>query len=438
VDAELLSAYHERSLTSEESASLKKHIETCPRCRQILAHLEETDAIPVESPEPVAASALATSAASRERPVAAPISNPRWIFPWRWLTPAGAIAAALLVWIVTREQKLPNVEVAKNDARATSSPAKAPPPGPFSGSDSTVAVPKAPAAAPAPLSRSEAAAHAQKTPQTFAPQPQREESNANTRGFAGEKQRLQSAVRDKDVASQKKQLASPANNAIAQDYFDNAPALDQTIDGKVENRAKSDKIPPPPPPAPPPPAANVEVATSVPRMPAESKRADATGNEKAAVGGAVPAAVPKQQQEMGGRSLYTTSAAESVMVLAKSKALGLIAAPGGQILWRLGAAGIIERSTNKGATWTMQTSGVVNDLLTGSAPSEKICWVAGRGGVILRTTDGGAHWHKLESPVSSDWTSVFAVNEREATLSTDEGAYQTTDAGLTWKKLSPE
>ena len=108
------------------------------------------------------------------------------------------------------------------------------------------------------------------------------------------------------------------------------------------------------------------------------------------------------------------------------------------MVWRAGPAGLIERSTDGGTVWTLQTSGVVNDLLVGSAPSEKVCWIAGRAGSILRTTDGGAHWQKISAPVTRDLTSLFAVNADEATVSDDQDTYQTTDGGLTWKKMPPE
>ena len=42
-DAELLAAYHDRSLSREEMISWKEHIAGCPRCQQILAQLEVTD-----------------------------------------------------------------------------------------------------------------------------------------------------------------------------------------------------------------------------------------------------------------------------------------------------------------------------------------------------------------------------------------------------------
>ena len=113
-------------------------------------------------------------------------------------------------------------------------------------------------------------------------------------------------------------------------------------------------------------------------------------------------------------------------------------APGGQASWRVGQAGIIEFSPDAGKSWTVQPSGVIGDLLSGSAPSGKVCWIVGRAGTLLRTTDGGAHWQKLHPPSQEDLHYVFAVDARQATVSLTNGKYQTTDAGITWKKLPPE
>jgi len=425
-DAELLAAYHERSLQPDQSASLKQHIATCPRCQQVLAHLAATDALPTDAlpadtPEPEQATVLATPAVATKTPRAAILgpARPRWIAPWRWLAPAGAFAAALLVWIVTHEQKLPSVQVANNQERPASTPAQVPPPAPPHHADTF-----APAAKPA-----------QKIPSAG------EKADAITPAFDSQKQRRQSGLRDKDSASAKKQT-TPSDNAIAQDLFQHAQALDEpTLDGKLEARAEeanknaAASAPPPPSPAP-----NKESAAGAPQ---ELKRADAQPGahpDSGVAGGAIAAQSLQQQQEMAGRSLYRSTTAQSAtaIVLAKTKSLGLISASGGNIVWRVGPAGMIERSTDAGTTWTVQTSGVVNDLLTGSAPSGNVCWIAGRAGTILRTTDGGAHWQKVQPPVTGDFTLLFAVNAQQATVSAAQETYQTTDGGLTWKKLSPE
>src|SRR4051812_15728869 len=66
-DTEFLAAYHERSLPAEQSALIKQHVAACSRCREILAHLEATDSIALETPEPVPANVLTTPATQTAR-----------------------------------------------------------------------------------------------------------------------------------------------------------------------------------------------------------------------------------------------------------------------------------------------------------------------------------------------------------------------------------
>jgi photosystem II stability/assembly factor-like uncharacterized protein len=121
--------------------------------------------------------------------------------------------------------------------------------------------------------------------------------------------------------------------------------------------------------------------------------------------------------------------------LANAKSPAVLAAPGGKVSWRVGVAGTIERSEDERTTWTLQSSGVVADLLAGSAVSGQVCWVGGKAGTILRTTDGGAHWVKVASPMHEDVTSVSAVSAEQATASSPQESYETTDGGATWKKV---
>jgi photosystem II stability/assembly factor-like uncharacterized protein len=114
-------------------------------------------------------------------------------------------------------------------------------------------------------------------------------------------------------------------------------------------------------------------------------------------------------------------------------------APGGKQAWRIGPAGSLEHSQDKGLNWIPQISGVYTDLLSGSAPSAKVCWIVGASGTILRTTDGGTHWIKLDSPVTNDLTGIRATDDMQAWISFVPDLrtalvkiYQTTDGGRTW------
>jgi len=105
-----------------------------------------------------------------------------------------------------------------------------------------------------------------------------------------------------------------------------------------------------------------------------------------------------------------------------------------RVKWAVGANGAIARFTLV-SSWTLQSSGVANDLLAGSAPSTNVCWVVGRDGVILRTTDG-EHWGKLQSPVKVDFAAVAAESATAAIVTARDGhRFTTNDGGGSWHPL---
>jgi hypothetical protein len=116
----------------------------------------------------------------------------------------------------------------------------------------------------------------------------------------------------------------------------------------------------------------------------------------------------------------------------------IITPTNGDMVWRIGRRGRIERSSDSGQTWVSCQSGVTSDLLAGAAPANSVAWVVGASGTILRTTDGGANWTHLKSPAvsvnqSPDWTSVVATDANHATISTITGeSFSTSDGGSSW------
>src|SRR5215813_586605 len=118
LDPETLAAYHERTLSPAELSSAKSHIVSCARCQQVLAALEVTqEADQLQETTEVAPAVAVTAApapselrrevsppavvtASPEKVVAIPAKR---FASLRWAAPAGALAAALLVWIGVRD-----------------------------------------------------------------------------------------------------------------------------------------------------------------------------------------------------------------------------------------------------------------------------------------------------------------------------------------------
>ena len=129
---------------------------------------------------------------------------------------------------------------------------------------------------------------------------------------------------------------------------------------------------------------------------------------------------------------YAVSGATETVMFSDSR---LVTAPGSTFAWRPGRAGLISFSRDGGRSWTRQPSGVLVDLLTGSATSESVCWIVGRAGAILLTTDAGAHWKLLSSPLKEDLGGIRATDAQHATIWNAHGTkyFVTSDGSLTWQ-----
>jgi hypothetical protein len=414
-DAETLAAYHEGSLTAEQVASLKTHIADCERCQQILTALEATDQIAAPAAKPAVHVLPA-----RERAL------------WQWVAPAGALAAALLVWVAVHEN--------------TSSiiPANAPSPGAKQDARQAETVnPLPPASRTLQPSSSDSDASTGASldlHQTLRAAPQ-----SKIAGLPQERGQTQRKQKDSSSALKKSDspagvdpfaASSPNRDSSLHQRELSAPSLEaqnQTVmiqpdkaklEDKIANSRHDVPAPKPPQSAP----ESSASATPAPSPPPPSP-APQVSRQSVEVAGELA-----QQQEIDGMSRFK----QNELRLAKSTAAVNISAPDGKVTWRVGQVGIIEFSPDAGKSWTVQPSGVIRDLLGGSAPLEKICWVVGRAGTLLRTTDGGAHWQKLRPPSLEDLHSVSAVDARQATVSSVNAKYQTTDGGITWTKLPSE
>ena len=441
-DSETLAAYHERSLLPDQMNSWKEHIVGCAPCQSILAHLEATDEIPLQAateeelfatnePVPVLASrsleSFPAQAAPKQSPsvdAATPPRKSRRILlmqgaRWRWLAPAGAIAASLLVWIALHEnqrsqlQKMNEVQMASRQEPAPSSPSTSPAaPQDDKLSRAVISKPQAAAdqvAGARSLAASEEDHPAQRRPSDSPAAPALiladKESDARKQvGRESTADSLEAKVRgDLDAknidggALKKDEAQNQAANIQSQNQYNlNAPKVagPAPLNQMQEKKMKSASAAPPPAPAP---------------------------SRAPAVGGAV--------------SNYRESV--SLGLAGGISNPRLISPPGSSVIWRAGRAGLIEFSTDRGSTWTRQTSGVLADLLSGSAPSDQVCWIVGRVGAILLTTNAGAHWTLLSSPISDELGGVRATDALHATIwnTPRTKSFETSDGGLTWKRV---
>jgi hypothetical protein len=417
-DAEILAAYHQRLLDAEEMILSKEHITSCPRCQEVLAQLEATEEIGLETGReefaPRSAAAMpqtplvhATRAPASPLALAAvakpstPMELPRRRSHRRWLVPAGALAAGLLVWIAIHDRVAPRTQfnLAKNQ----------PPPAPeFS-----------PRTVPAPADASEAKS-AELGRQAPPPKPDAAGRDENA---PGEKDRKRKPASPSSVPATRGDLLSSdslasekrATNALR--ISPQSPQDDKQVAPSVESPVS----------APTGVSESVTVSAAAQPVPQEAK--------KEAAPNAVTATTSLEQSPaVNGRAFREIV---NLQALQAGRNLVSVSSPNGAVVWRLLPSGIIQRSADAGANWTVQKTATVADLLAGSAVSEKTCWMVGRGGTILLTTDGGIHWWKASSPTTEDITTVFAVDAQQATITTAKNnSYKTTDGGKTWTPLA--
>lgn len=438
-DAEMLAAYHERSLSLEEMAEWKEHIAGCSRCQQALALIEESESVPAPKSageevevldEETVATATETEAATlgsrgempRAAAVAAasPVSVPRKSvahLPWRWVVPAGALAAAVMVWIGVREVQIENRTAKQN-----------------------IQVAQSREATPAPLAPAPAAPTLDDTFERREPSVPRPEVRQNPTH----------------------RITPPASKVVQ-------PPKGEQIAGGIPSA--------PPKPGPSPQAGalkrddrELSVAKAAPAqtpapapVDAEKRRAlDATLAPAAPVGGVggapvnQPGEAKKQKDFPQSTSAVEVTAAAPALhtgtadlqVLALNGDLAKLAAedhrfvvaPGQKHAWRAGDGGAVLHSTDGGKTWKKQKSGVTADLTCGSATSDKVAWIAGRNGTLLLTTDGGKHWQQITTPLKEDLGGVDAVDRTHATIwdATKRRSFETRDGGETWKPPANE
>src|SRR5882672_4813696 len=422
-DSETLAAYHERSLLPEELNSWKEHIVGCANCQNILAQLEATDEISLPAAEreevlakrsePVIAARNveafpaepAPGQSQRTAGAAPPKKSRRALLlrgaRWQWLAPAGAIAAGLLVWIALHENQplpLPSLQQVQVATK------QAPPPPPPTPSVSTAVTEISPSARAA-----------LKKPQSAAD----EFAGANTGGASGavksdgKQEYLAQVSPSKSMADKESRLRKDAERGSSVDLLRAQEQLDR--DAKTATGAIQE---------------NAEVQLQTQAANVQSQNQLNINSPK------VAGPAPLSQTE--AKKMKAASAAPAAASLEVAREIfnpRLISPPGSSFIWRAGRSGLIELSKDGGASWSRQTSGVLADLLTGSAPSDKVCWIVGRVGAILLTTDGGAHWTLIPSPLSEDLGGIRATDERHATIwnARNTKNFETSDGGLTWK-----
>jgi len=450
-DPETLAAYHERSLLPEQLNSLKEHIVGCANCQTVLAHLETTDEIPLQAAQEDQVLAQTASVLAASSQTLAPEALPRKSrrarllrgARWQWLVPAGAIAAGLLVWIALHENytsPLPS----RHESESKMAQNKVPP-APVPSLSTAVTQSSVPEKSAATLPR---------------PQPPvREYGAANGRGVseaAKQSQKLSDAAEkpsakspvDKELRERKDDERKTATAQLADANHADLDAKNlpltarQTVEVQSQSQATQQEI-----------TASQNLQTQIQsnnsvsqNLPGPSPSAKAEPSKKAtrkimpapaAAPAPPPPAPPPPKPPAGDDAAASYSTSESLVVTGMISNPRLISPPGSNLSWRAGRSGLIELSKDGGSSWSRQTSGVLADLLTGSASSDQVCWIVGRAGAVLLTTDGGIHWKVIPFPLKEDLGGVRASDALHATIwnAHNTKSFETSDGGLTWKPV---
>jgi hypothetical protein len=437
LDPETLAAYHERSLLPEHMNSSKEHIVGCANCQSILAQLEATDSILLQTLDESQvlaaneASPVLTARSLETIPVSAAPKKSRRVLllsgaRWQWLAPAGAIAAGLLVYIALHEnQPLPlpkNAAVEKASRQVPAAPAPPVSNGVPESSRSSYAVrPNPPAAADElTASKTQAASEGRKSgeklydrTQLTPPRPSADKESGLRKDDA--------RARVLDSLHAENQLDRDAKSLPSTKQKNEEVQLQaQTQTLILQSQNQNQNISNAPKAAGPAPMGQAHM---------EAKRMKAAS--------AAPPPAPSSPGVSGGAVTEFSDTASSKLVGALSNS-HLIAPPGSAFLWRAGRAGAIDFSPDAGSSWSSQSSGVLVDLFTGSAPSDNVCWIVGRLGTVLLTTDGGAHWKLLSSPMKDDISGIQASDALHARIWNlrNTKIFETADGGLSWKSVS--
>jgi hypothetical protein len=431
-DAETIAAYADHSLATEEMAQLDIHFADCARCQQILA------ALAVSSDEsPVPKVALAPTPIRIPRPAPIPAQPTRW----RWLAPAAGIAAAVALWFVLRpapsSQNIGSQIDAKNEAPVTQAPAAPPTNQDTAQNNSEIAEanipsPPTPSASPLPSPTVAAAAalpqesrplDALKTPEAT------DETRAAVAGPQPAGPPPVSAPSPQFLRAQRGFAPATTSKTETVTVTGDLPAVNtaKTQLGEVLEQPMIEDLP-------------LE-ARNYPYLLSTPPGQIGTTQELRAASSA-----PVSRGETAARSSGVTGGYGAVSALAPrplslaqaAAPASTFASPSGDALWRIGVAGSIERSSDRGRTWQRQSSGVTGDLLAGAAASDQAAWIVGRGGIILRTTDG-ANWQRVSLPAALtangalDLSAVQASDALHATITATGGRrFTTRDGGKTW------
>ena len=101
---------------------------------------------------------------------------------------------------------------------------------------------------------------------------------------------------------------------------------------------------------------------------------------------------------------------------------------------RTDGVGVLQTTTDGGATWLSVDEPVVGCLNGATWQGIDNAWAVGVGGTILHSSDAGASWQRQASRTRDDLYDVRFCDPLHGWAMSDDGAYATTDGGASWQR----
>jgi putative zinc finger protein len=131
----------------------------------------------------------------------------------------------------------------------------------------------------------------------------------------------------------------------------------------------------------------------------------------------------------------TASGAANATAVARARAeetMLFVRAPDATVQWRTNRGNVIERSTDRGTTWTVEHT-ASQPIAGGASSSADVAWFFSRDGLVVRRTPGG--WVETRAPAGVQIVSLDATSATQATVRAADGrTFETRDGGATWNQ----
>jgi hypothetical protein len=412
-DADLLTAFAERSLSDRERVQVTDHLSHCAQCRQVVA-------VAVPELEPVLADAAAAAHTAGAK--TAPARRRLWLRSpvLRW----GALAACVVVVgaAVLNYRRVYRIE----------------PFAPAASRDMKSEAPSEPGNAGAPESR-EYAVSALKAelkgnaqPGLAAKQVPEKTQTAKGAGTAG---KLESRGRFDEMAVGKTATVRQETIAVAADK--KAPAS-QSANAVSQIPAAVAQAPPPPPLPERAQGAKDQVVSGGAAK--ETVEVAGTASQvESQTAGYLLKRKPGEEKEDGRMkaTVAKPSASFSARIADAAANEGLVG--GRPVRWSLSTGGLPQRSFDSGVTWQEVAVDGSSAFRTLSAAGQEV-WVGGAAGLLYHSSDNGAHWTRVTPsaggvPLQANINRIEFVDALHGRLETADGAtWITSDGGKTWQK----